>query len=283
MDQFQFGLIGYPLGHSRSPAIHTAGLRALGLSGEYRLYPVRPLPEGAGDLHHLVKLLRRGEIHGLNITIPHKQSVLPLLDQLTPTAQAIGAVNTLMMANGLLVGENTDAPGFLADLELNAPDVIMKGGRALVLGAEGAARAIVHALTGAGFEVIIAARHLETAQKIGLSARLSITLLDTANLADLVARSGAPITLLVNATSVGTSPNIEVSPWPESVPFPVGAVVYDLVYNPLETQLARQARQSGLYAFTGLGMLIEQAALAFELWTGQPAPREIMRQAVEQV
>ena len=109
------GLIGHPLGHSLSPKIHTAALKACGLQGEYSLFPIAP--EDMQGLKDLLTRVRGGEIHGLNVTIPHKQNVIPLLDELTPTAQAIGAVNTISMRNGKLVGDNTDAPGFLADLQ----------------------------------------------------------------------------------------------------------------------------------------------------------------------
>ena len=112
----RLGLTGWPLGHSLSPKLHSAALQALGLEGEYRLYLVPPLPEGQEQLKTLVKQVRAGEITGLNVTIPHKQAVLPLVDELTPAARAIGAVNTLYLWDGRLVGDNTDAPGFLADL-----------------------------------------------------------------------------------------------------------------------------------------------------------------------
>ncbi len=282
MKEYHFGLIGYPLGHSRSPAIHTAALCELKLAGEYRLFSVPSLPEGAAELLKYATMLRKGELSGLNITIPHKQSILPMVDRLLPAAQAIDAVNTLVMQDGCLIGENTDAPGFLVDLQRCAPDVLQNGGRALVLGAGGAARAIIYALTGAGFEVIIAARRLEEAHKIASRERLSIIRLDPDSLTGWINSTGGQISLIVNTTSVGMSPQIHASPWPESVPFPTTAVVYDLVYNPRETRLSEKARQAGLRVFTGMGMLVEQAALSFELWTGQAAPRQVMRRAVEQ-
>jgi shikimate dehydrogenase len=300
MEPLRLGLVGYPLGHSRSPAIHNAALWAMGLAGEYRLYPVPPFPAGIDELQGLVNRLRNGELHGLNLTIPHKQSILPFLDELTPSAQAIGAVNTILPKNGFLQGENTDTRGFLADLHLLAPEALPAAGEsrlvagkpasfahapaALVLGAGGSARAVVYGLASAGFQVIVAARRMEQADKIARSHENVFAIpFDSASLASLVANPPAPITLLVNTTPIGMQPHAGACPWPESQPFPEGAVVYDLVYNPAETLLAQRARQAGLCAFTGLGMLVEQAALAFELWTGLPAPREIMRQAAEQV
>ena len=135
---WRLGLIGYPLGHSRSPDIHAAALNALGLAGEYRLYPVLPLPEGTGVLSELLRRMRSAEIQGLNVTIPHKGSVTPYLDDMALDAATIGAVNTILFRDGHLVGDNTDARGFLADLELLAPDLLTSSPKprsSLVLGA----------------------------------------------------------------------------------------------------------------------------------------------------
>ena len=307
MTTFHLGLIGYPLGHSRSPAIHEAAMAALTLTGDYQLYPVVPLPDGADALNDLLGRMRASEIHGLNVTIPHKQSVISLLDVLTPAAQAIGAVNTILYQDGRLVGENTDGPGFLADLKSLAPDLSTSSSEphsALVFGAGGSAHAVVWALLNAGWRVTIAARRIEQAQELAIRYQFSVinetdSTIETQKLEDghqlsaiqyerralsnLITHHSFPMTLIVNCTSLGMSPAIDDSPWPNDIPFPQSATVYDLVYNPLETLLVRQARQSGLRAFTGLGMLVEQAALAFELWTGLPAPRDVMRKAVTQV
>ena len=112
---YQLGLIGFPLGHSLSPKIHAAALKACGLQGTYSLFPISP--DDKQGLHSLLARVRAGEIHGLNVTIPHKQNVIPLLDELTPTAKAIGAVNTIYLRDDKLIGDNTDAAGFLADLK----------------------------------------------------------------------------------------------------------------------------------------------------------------------
>ncbi|MBI5294134.1 MAG: shikimate dehydrogenase [Chloroflexi bacterium] len=272
------GLIGYPLGHSLSPKIHTAALAACGLQGEYSLFPIAP-----DDMHGLKDLLarvRNGEIRGLNVTIPHKQNVIALLDELTPTAQAIGAVNTISMREGKLTGDNTDAPGFLADLknflttETRPPSGMIRhrGKKTLVLGAGGSARAVVYALVHDGWDVTLSARRPEQAQVLASNYHLPIT-----NLTDLRL---ATFDLLVNSTPLGMFPNVDASPWPEHLAFPKDGAVYDLVYNPRKTKLVRNARAAGLPATTGLGMLIEQAALAFEIWTGQKPPREILFEAV---
>jgi len=293
---WRLGLIGYPLGHSRSPDIHAAALNALGLAGEYRLYPVLPLPEGTGVLSELLMQMRAAEIQGLNVTIPHKGSVAPFLDDMAPDAATIGAVNTILFRDGHLVGDNTDARGFLADLELLAPDLLTSSPKprsALVLGAGGSARAIVWALLNAGWQVTLAARRMEQVQGLMesylssvISDRLSVISYQTIgidNQQSAIINHQSSLSLIVNCTPLGMSPNIDTSPWPASVPLPKEAVVYDLVYNPSETLLVRRARQAGLRAFTGLGMLVEQAGCAFELWTGLPAPREVMREAVRQV
>lgn len=266
------GLIGYPLGHSLSPKIHAAALESCGLQGEYSLFPIAP-----EDMHGLKELLarvRNDEIHGLNVTIPHKQNVISLLDELTPTAQAIGAVNTISMRDEKLVGDNTDAPGFLADLKnfLTTETQRHGGWKTLVLGAGGSARAVVYALVHAGWDVTLFARRPEQAQQLAANYQLPVT-----NLTDLRL---ATFDLLVNTTPLGMTPNVDASPWPEHLTFPKDAAVYDLVYNPRETKLVRDARAQGLPAKTGLGMLIEQAALAFEIWTGHRPPREVLFQQV---
>lgn len=277
------GLLGYPLLHSLSPRLHGAALHHLGIDGEYRLYPVPALPDGAAQLAGLFQRLRAGEIQGLNVTIPHKQTVLPYLDGLTPAAQSIGAVNTIFQQDGRWLGDNTDAPGFLYDLQRCLPGE-MRPAQALVLGAGGAARAVVYSLLVAGWQVTVAARRLESAQ--GLASSLP-PVGEQSNVARPVLLSAMafqslpePVALVVNATSAGMLPEVESNPWPAGAPLPSGAFVYDLVYKPGETALMRQARAAGLPAANGLGMLVEQAALAFEIWSGLPAPRSQMWQAV---
>jgi shikimate dehydrogenase len=273
----RLGLVGYPLAHSLSPAIHAAALRLCELEGDYSLFPVPP-----GDLRDLLDLLvrlRTSEIRGLNVTIPHKQTVIPLLDELTPAARAIGAVNTICAHDGRLIGDNTDAPGFLADLKrsLNPLD----GRAVLVLGAGGSARAVVYALLGDGWQVTVAARNVEQAMVLSrqfpeAAGRIAQVELQDKTLAPLLSGQA----LVVNATPVGMSPDVDASPWPAGLDFPKHAGVYDLVYNPRETVLVSQARRTGLRAVTGLGMLVEQAALAFELWTGREVPRDVLFEAV---
>ena len=278
----RLGLIGYPLSHSLSPVIHTAALHAADLDGVYSLIPIPP--DDKQGLKELLELIRNGEIKGLNVTIPHKQNVIEFLDELTPTAQAIGAVNTIYVRSNRLIGENTDASGFLADLKrfLTAETQQHEVNKALVLGAGGSARAAVYALLKGGWEITIAARRLEQAQQLAgdfATYKLPITL---SLLSNLHAKRLPPtLSLIINTTPLGMTPNIDQSPWPEKLPFPPHAAIYDLVYNPRETKLVLDAHAQGRPATTGLGMLIEQAALAFEIWTGRSPSREDMRASVD--
>ncbi len=265
------GLIGYPLEHSISPLLHEAALHAAGLRGEYRLYSVHPDDHTA--LGALVDRVRGGELDGLNVTVPHKQAVMPFLDEVTPAARAIGAVNCLCIKAGKVLGDNTDAPGFLADLR----GFGIAPRSAMVLGAGGAARAVVYALWTTGCQVSVATRRIEQARE--LSGRFA-----GVRAIELGAQAleAAKADLVINATPLGMFPSVDESPWPTGAPFPESATVYDLVYNPRETVLIRQAHKAGLRAVNGLGMLIEQAMLAFELWTGFKMPREALSDAIGQ-
>ena len=278
------GLIGFPLDHSLSPRLHAAALKALDLPGEYRLFPALPAPHGDGAIRDLLEKMRRGEMHGLNVTIPHKQTVIPFLDELTPTALAVGAVNTIVYKAGKLVGENTDCPGFLADLAAQLESAGLRelrdrtGNSALVLGAGGSARAVVFGLLQNGWQVSIAARRPEQAQELMRSVSSRPMLVGEMNM--LRSEAAQNIQLIVNTTPLGMHPNVDDSPWPANLPFPKKVFIYDLVYNPPETALLRSARNSGLPAANGIGMLVRQAVLAFRAWTGLEPPWEVMYQAV---
>lgn len=285
----RLGLTGYPLGHSLSPILQTAAMRAMGLPGEYNLYPVEPLPAGRSALVALLSRVREGEVQGLNVTIPHKQAVLPLVDEITPLASAIGAANVLYMRDGLLLAHNTDGAGFLNDLRRLAPDLFVDphNQQALVLGAGGSARSVVYMLLQAGWQVMLVARRPAQAQELlstldsnlpGQKARN----LDWARLAGL---DLSGFDLLVNTTPLGMAPDVAASPWPTNLPLPPRAFVYDLVYNPLETRLVSDARRRSLEGgggtgANGLGMLVEQAALAFRCWTGLDVSPAVLWAAV---
>jgi shikimate dehydrogenase len=270
---FQLGLIGYPLGHSLSPKIHTAAFKACVLEGDYSLFPI--VPENRQGLKNLLDRLRSGEIHGLNVTIPHKQNVIEFMDELTPTAESIGAVNTVYMKEDKLIGDNTDALGFLSDLKRVTNSSFLTSHSALVLGAGGSARAVVYALYNDGWKVTIASRRLVQAQELAsrfegiIGVELNVQTFNHSN-----------VQLIVNTTPLGMTPDIDLSPLPEGVTLSQDTIVYDLVYNPRETKLVRDARSQGVLATTSLGMLIEQAALAFEIWTGHNPPREILYSSV---
>ncbi len=281
LQPLKLGLVGYPLGHSLSPQLHAAALRSRGMEGEYSLFAIQP--DDDGSLKDLLSRVRSGAIQGLNVTIPHKQNVIPYLDELTHTAEAVGAVNTIYIRNEKLTGDNTDAPGFMSDLKRFLDPRISNleyRKSALVLGAGGSARAVVYGLLDAGWQVTIAARRTEQATQLAHSftnRELRVTNFNLSNI------DVSNISLIVNTTPLGMTPNIDQSPWPAGVPFPKSAAIYDLVYNPRETKLVRAAREQGLPGTTGLGMLIEQAALSFEAWTAKRPDREMMRLSLNQL
>ncbi len=271
----QLGLIGYPLGHSLSPKIHNAALKACDLDGTYSLFPIQP--DDKQGLKDLLDRVRSGEITGLNVTIPHKKNVIELMDALTPTAKAIGAVNTIYMLEKKLIGDNTDASGFLTDLKRVTNSAFRIPHSALILGAGGSARAVVYALLNDGWDVTLSARRLEQAQQLARSfANHELQIMDNSSFILYL----SSFALVVNATPLGMTPNVDQSPLPEDANMSFDTIIYDLVYNPRETKLVKDARAQGLNATTGLGMLLEQAALAFELWTGKNPPRSVLFESI---
>ncbi|MDW8050892.1 MAG: shikimate dehydrogenase [Armatimonadota bacterium] len=261
------GVLGYPVRHSLSPVMHNAAFRALELNWVYLAFEVAP-----EALPHAIAGMRALGIRGLNLTIPHKQAVIPLLDGLTEAAQQIGAVNTLFWDNGRLIGDNTDAEGFWR--ALREADIDPTGQTVLVLGAGGAARAVVYALRQHGCQVFIAnrthARAIELANAFGANA----TPLD--KLAHVLAQVAG----IVNCTALGMEPEAHHAPPITWECVPPTAWVCDLVYRPLHTRFLQQAQARGLKAVDGLGMLVHQGALALERWTGRSAPIAVMREAV---
>lgn len=254
------GVMGWPVAQSLSPRLHAYWLTRHGLTGNYVAMAVRP-----DRLETAVRALPALGFAGINVTIPHKESALRIVDRVDPLAQRIGSVNTIRVdAKGRLEGRNTDAYGFLAHLETSAPDWRARDGRCVVLGAGGAARAAVVALLDAGVsELAIVNRSRERADS--LCAGLDDRRLSAAGWADRSAllREAA---LLVNTTSLGMTgmPQLDIN----LSLMPAGGIVYDIVYHPLETSLLREARQRGLHAVDGLGMLIHQAVPAFEVFFG---------------
>jgi shikimate dehydrogenase len=271
------GVIGDPVTHSRSPAIHNAAFKQLGLRARYELWPTP-----AADLAARVTSLRAEHILGANVTLPHKVAVLELLDRLDPEVSAIGAANTIIREpDGTLTGANTDAPAFLESLREDGR-YEPAGQTAVILGASGAARAAAVALVGAGVaRLFIVNRSLDKAEALLgdlLAATTAAPLLfalapGDAELAGALASAG----LVVNATSLGWHGD-EMPLAAELVP--PGALIFDLVYRP--TRLLQAAAERGARPLDGSGMLVRQAALAFERWTGQMAPLDVMRAAMKQ-
>jgi shikimate dehydrogenase len=252
-------IIGWPVSHSRSPMIHRYWLRRLGIDGDYVAAPVEPARIDA----FLSRFARSGFVGG-NVTVPYKEAAFAAVAETDEVASALGAVNTLSLADGRLIGSNTDAYGFLANLDAAAPGWDHAGGTAIVLGAGGAARAVVWSLLQRRLApVVVVNRTPERAQQ--LAARLG----DDVRPAAWSALPGwlPEARILVNATSLGMrgQPPLEI----DIDALPAGATASDLVYAPLETQLLRAARRRGLAAVSGLGMLIHQAVPGFEAWFGE--------------
>lgn len=277
------GVIGWPVSHSVSPAMHNAAFADLGLDWCYVPLPVPTEP--AERIGEAMRGLRALGLRGANVTVPHKQSVMPYLDWLTPAAQAIGAVNTIRVeADGQLSGDNTDARGFVADLRDHGVDPA--GKRALVLGAGGSARAIVFGLAEAGcVSITILNRSVDKAHDLAMDIRALFPFcrLSGHAMPDEIAVLAQEAEIIVNCTSLGMTPNVEGLPWDENISFRPGQVVYDLVYNPPQTRLLQKAVTDGAQAIGGLGMLIWQGAIAFERWTSQLPPVAVMRAAAEAV
>ncbi|PJF48380.1 MAG: shikimate dehydrogenase [Chloroflexi bacterium] len=277
------GLIGHPVAHSKSPQMQHAAFTHIGLSDwRYELWDTPPeaLPARMRELGE------REDIAGCNVTIPHKQVVMPYLDEVSPHARAIGAVNTLFKRGRALLGDNTDWIGFLADLAFHGVDV-HAGTQALVLGAGGSARAVVYALVSRGARVWMHNRTPARAQHLLDDLARSPYAREAREHCAVVASPLDPacraVNLIVNCTPVGMWPHEDNSPWPDRTPFPAGVTLYDLVYKPRRTKLMRQAEAAGARAIGGIGMLAEQGAAAFERWTGVPAARvsAIMREAIQ--
>jgi shikimate dehydrogenase len=265
------GVIGYPIGHSVSPQMHAAALAAMGLDYAYHAFEVHP--EHLGEA---VQALRALNLAGLNVTIPHKQAVMPFLDEVTPAARAIGAVNTIVNQDGRLVGHNTDWEGFLR--ALGDEGVSPAGAECLVIGAGGVGRAVCYALAHAG-------AHVHVWDIVGEWSRALVRDLGGNRIRvvpDL--RAGGALStcdLLVNCTPVGMAPDVNADPPVDPGAIRPGAHVCDVIYNPLETVLLARARDRGCRASNGVGMLAWQGALALELWTGRPGPVQVMKEAVE--
>ena len=272
----RLGIIGYPIGHSISPVFQQAALDYLRIDAIYEKWEVAP--ERVGDF---VSDLRSPDSLGINITLPHKQAVVPFLDEVDEWANSAGAVNTIVNRDGRLSGYNTDGPGFLRAL-LNETGYAPKGTSALILGAGGAARGILVALVKGGVaSVIIANRTLERAEDLSqLSRDNGVASEAIPILGDALNNAAAQSDLIVNCTSLGMShgPDEHSSPL-SSDHIPATAIVNDLVYTPLMTPILEEAAKAGATSLGGLHMLVHQGALSFKMWTGQDPPVDVMMKA----
>jgi shikimate dehydrogenase len=267
-------LIGDPVAHTMSPVMHNAAFAKLDL--DYAYLPFRVKPE---DLSRAVSGLRALNVVGFNVTIPHKVAVMPLLDELDPLAEKIGAVNTVVNANGVLEGYNTDASGFLQALVERGIQPSDKN--IVLLGAGGAARAIAYILIqrNARLTILNRRQELDWAEAIAANIKKDIgkDIAVFELLPDHLEKALANADILVNATSVGMSPESEISLVPARL-IRSGLVAVDIVYNPVRTKLLRDAAAAGAVIIEGLDMLVWQGALAFEKWTGRKAPFDLMKE-----
>ncbi len=263
-----YGVAGNPVGHSRSPLIHNSAFKSLNRDAVYLPFEVDDITEFVRDFVHPKTKKFDWNLRGLSITIPHKISIMPQLDFIAPEAQAVGAINTVVVKNNELHGHNTDVAGAMNPLEKM---IELKGARAAIIGAGGAARAICYGLQARGADITIYARDAAKAKILAdeFSAN-SASISDFNGAADIV----------INCTPIGMQGHNEgVSPInPEALKNV--QLVYDLIYNPLETQLLKDAKAAGCKTLGGLAMLIAQAGEQFKLWTGEEAAIEVMWQAV---
>lgn len=258
-----YAIIGSPVEHSASPAMHNAGFAAAGVNAVYVAFRVE-------DVAGAIRGVRALGIAGLSVTVPHKVAVMAHLDRLDEMARQVGAVNTVVAQEGELVGYNTDVAGAMAALE---PHTAFRGRRFLIIGAGGAARAIGFGLWQRGAQLTIANRSEERGRALAADLACGFVPLEEA--------AGVGADCIIQATSVGMAPGPDRSPVPPQV-FRPGMVAMDIIYKPRLTRFLRDARQRGCTCIGGLAMLLEQAVEQFRLWTGQ-APREAMAAALEAV
>lgn len=267
------GVIGDPIEHTLSPTIQNAAFKALDLDYVFLAFKVSP-----NQVDKAIAGMRALEIVGLNVTMPHKEAVIKHLDQIDENAKFLNAVNTIHNKDGQLIGYNTDGVGVIKALKENGSNP--KGKKILLLGAGGSARAIAYALAKQTDELIILNRTVSVAKKIvnllnkTLNKKILADSLTTQKIREHIQQSD----ILINATSVGMKPNSNQSLIPKQLIKPKMTIM-DIVYNPVETKLAREAKSAGAKVVSGTEMLIYQGAASFEIWTGKTAPVEVMRKA----
>lgn len=284
------GLVGWPVGHSVSPPMHNAAFAAAGIDAAYTVFAVPPQ-----NLAVAMAGIRALGLLGCNVTVPHKEAVLPLLDAVAPSAARVGAVNTVVNKDGRLIGHNTDGEGFLQSLAQAGVEVA--GKRAVVLGAGGSARAVAVYLVTAGVRALtVLARNPDRA--VALAAAVTTTCTGgsvgssgvvgggTSAQCAGVALGGpaaaaalAAADLVVNCTPVGMAPEMDATPLPDLTGLAPTAVVTDIVFNPVTTRLLAEARAAGHRVIDGVGMLAHQGAAAWRYWFGRPGPAAAMEKA----
>ena len=274
----RLGIFGWPVKHSKSPQMHEAAAKAVGLQLSYELFGVPPerLAEAVAEQH-------QAGIDGYNLTVPHKQAIMAEIDEVTPSARTIGAVNTVVRTEGRYVGHNTDAPGLVRSLE--EAGVQLRGANVLILGAGGASRAAAVGLAEAeASKVVVLARRLEQAEALASSLRAHLPCAIEAGPMKGAEPYFAEASVLVQATSATLASNPGAGAFAAALPMDSldeAAAVVDMVYDPLETSVLARAKAHGAKTVDGLGMLLHQGAIAFEMWTGAQAPVEVMRKALE--
>lgn len=274
------GLMAWPIGHTLSPAMQNAAFEVLGLNWRYV-----PLPVRTELVEQAVRGLEGLGFRGCNVTVPHKQTVIPYLDAVEPDAETFGAVNAIVIersedGKGTVRGDNTDYKGFVGSLRSGGFEPEEK--KIVVVGGGGGARAVVFGLLQAGAEDILVF-DIVPEQAQALIASLGDPRLRTLpQTTETLVESARAADLLVNATPVGMSPKVDGSVWPDGVSVPSHLAVFDLVYNPQETKLLKQASQAGAHPIGGLDMLVRQGALSFEMWTGVEPPIDVMRAACKE-
>ncbi|GBC61431.1 shikimate dehydrogenase [Desulfonema ishimotonii] len=256
-----YGVFGNPVSHSLSPAMHNAAFRQVGHDGVYLAFEIREIEAG-------ITAVRALNIRGVSVTIPHKISIMPLLDHLDPMARKIGAVNTVVNQDGVLTGYNSDGLGAVAALKEKTE---IAGQSVAVIGAGGAARAIAFGVQAEGGNVTIVNRSADKGERLAKDLN--------ADFRPLSEFSGEDVRILINTTPLGMTPNVDATPVPADKLEP-GMVVMDIVYNPLETRLLREAGARGCTTVDGVAMFVYQGAFQSELWTGQKAPVDVMKQMV---
>ncbi|MCP4265209.1 MAG: shikimate dehydrogenase [Candidatus Brocadiaceae bacterium] len=263
-----YGIIGNPVSHSMSPAIHNASFMEKKLNSVY--VPLKILNIGA-----FIKECRRIDFHGFSVTIPHKESVLPFIDDIDNTASKIGAINTIVKRNGELTGFNTDCMAAVMGLEhgLKKNSEKLDNKKISIIGAGGAARAIAFGLKEKGCEITIYNRTIERAEK--LSNEVKCRFEGFENIHNLNAD------ILINTTSIGMFPDVDNTPVPKNL-LKEGMIVFDAIYNPIETKLLADAKERGCQTINGLSMFINQAAEQFRLWTNIDPPLELMSNVVKE-